>query len=90
MVRISGEGLFDDDPIEIMEKKVNSKRAYNEDSIVFETRIVDREGTEVTVGAIGMLVEEASKLSWKHFKNYMVGHCIALLVGLLLIHNHFM
>ena len=51
-----------------------NKRAYNEDSLVFETKIVDREGVEITVGALGMLAEEANKLSWKHFKNYMVRH----------------
>ena len=84
MTRISAKELVDD----FLEDKFNgkvrdrsqesrirespNKRAYNEDSLVFETKIVDREGVEVTVGALGMLVEEANKLSWKHFKNYMV------------------
>ena len=30
-----------------------SKRAYSEESLVFETRLVDGEGDEKTVGAIG-------------------------------------
>jgi len=84
MTRISAKELVDD----FLEDKFNgkvrdrsqesrirespNKRAYNEDSLVFETKIVDREGVEVTVGALGMLAEEANKLSWKHFKNYMI------------------
>jgi len=84
MTRISAKDLVDDFFDDKFNEKVRdrsqesklrespSKRAYNEDSLVFETKIVDREGAEVTVGALGMLAEEASKLSWKHFKNYMI------------------
>jgi len=84
MTRISAKELVDDFFDEKFNGKVRdrsqesrtrvspSKRAYNEDSLVFETKIVDREGVEVTVGALGMLAEEANKLSWKHFKNYMI------------------
>ena len=84
MTRISAKELVDDFFDEKFNGKVRdrsqesrirespNKRAYNEDSLVFETKIVDREGVEVTVGALGMLSEEANKLSWKHFKNYMV------------------
>ena len=39
---------------------------------MFETRLVDGEGEEQTVGAIGMVREEAANLSWRHFRNYMV------------------
>jgi len=49
-----------------------SKRAYNGDNLVFETRIVDCEGEEQTFGAIGIIRDEASNLSWKQFKNYMI------------------
>lgn len=49
-----------------------SKRPYNEESLVFETRLVDGEGEEQTVGAIGMVREEAANLSWRHFRNYMI------------------
>jgi len=84
MTRISAKELIDDCIDEKFNGKVRdrsqesrirespSKRAYNEDSLVFETKIVDREGVEITVGALGMLAEEANKLSWKHFKNYMI------------------
>jgi len=84
MTRISAKDLVDDFFDEKFNGKVRdrsqesrirespNKRAYNEDSLVFETKIVDREGVEVTVGALGMLAEEANKLSWKHFKNYMI------------------
>eukprot|EP00090_Calanus_glacialis_P013468 TRINITY_DN2213_c0_g1_i1.p1 TRINITY_DN2213_c0_g1~~TRINITY_DN2213_c0_g1_i1.p1 ORF type:complete len:895 (-),score=298.45 TRINITY_DN2213_c0_g1_i1:482-3166(-) len=84
MTRISAKELVDDFFDEKFNGKVRdrsqesrirespNKRAYNEDSLVFETKIVDREGVEVTVGALGMLSEEANKLSWKHFKNYMI------------------
>jgi len=84
MTRISAKELVDDFIDEKFNGKVRdrsqesrirespNKRAYNEDSLVFETKIVDREGVEVTVGALGMLAEEANKLSWKHFKNYMI------------------
>jgi len=84
MTRISAKDLVDDFIDEKFNGKVRdrsqesrirespSKRAYNEDSLVFETKIVDREGVEITVGALGMLAEEANKLSWKHFKNYMI------------------
>eukprot|EP00092_Neocalanus_flemingeri_P006172 GFUD01006644.1.p1 GENE.GFUD01006644.1~~GFUD01006644.1.p1 ORF type:complete len:900 (+),score=293.58 GFUD01006644.1:52-2751(+) len=84
MTRISAKDLVDDFFDEKFNGKVRdrsqesrirespNKRAYNEDNLVFETKIVDREGVEVTVGALGMLAEEANKLSWKHFKNYMI------------------
>ena len=39
---------------------------------MFEARLVDGEGEEQTVGAIGMVREEAANLSWRHFRNYMV------------------
>ena len=76
MTRFSAQDLDD----EIEEKREldtilmpnKGKRKIKEDSLVFETKIVDRDGNEITVGAIGMLLEEAKKLSWKHFKNYMV------------------
>ena len=97
MTRISAKDLVDDFFDDKFNEKVRdrsqesklqespSKRAYNEDSLVFETKIVDREGAEVTVGALGMLVEEASKLSWKHFKNYMVSYHDAIFQNLLII-----
>jgi len=76
MTRFSAQDLDD----EIEEKRElgtilmpnKGKRKIKEDSLVFETKIVDRDGNEITVGAIGMLLEEAKKLSWKHFKNYMI------------------
>ena len=91
MTRISAKDLVDDFIDDKFNGKVRdrsqesrirespSKRAYNEDSLVFETKIVDREGVEITVGALGMLAEEANKLSWKHFKNYMVSQIKRLL-----------
>merc|ERR1719430_2655460 len=49
-----------------------SKRPYSEENLVFETHVVDVEGEEQTMGAIGMVREEAAKLSWRHFRNYMI------------------
>ena len=48
------------------------KRPYSEENLVFETHVVDVEGEEQTMGAIGMVREEAAKLSWRHFRNYMI------------------
>jgi len=49
-----------------------SKRRSEVDSLIFETRMYNRHGENVTLGAVGMVVEEAAKLSWKNFKHYLI------------------
>jgi len=46
--------------------------SFNEDSLIFEVCVIDRDGMESTVSAFGLLIEEAEKLTWKSFKTYMV------------------
>ena len=49
-----------------------SKRPYSEESLVFESHVVDGDGVEQTMGAVWMFKEEAQKLSWRNFRNYMI------------------
>lgn len=49
-----------------------SKRRSEVESLIFETRMYNRHGENVTLGAVGMVVEEAAKLSWKNFKHYLI------------------
>lgn len=46
--------------------------SLDEDNLIFEVIFIDRDGLETTVSAFGLPIEEAAKLSWKFFKNYMI------------------
>ena len=58
--------------LDSMARESPSKRPYSEESLVFESHVVDADGVEQTMGAVWMFKEEAQKLSWRNFRNYMI------------------
>ena len=50
----------------------NIRKGSDAESLIFETRMEDKNGENVTLGAVGIVAEEAAKLSWKNFRHYLV------------------